>query len=211
MRVAIIGSGQVGQALGRGFAARGHETRMASRDPASQTVQSWVHEIGANASAGGHADAARWCELAVLAPSWQGAASAVTATEDGLAGKIVIDVTNPLSDGALAIGHSDSAGETVQRWLPHSSVVKAFNILNFADMVDPDYPTGTPTMFIAGDDDAAKHVVTGILESFGWKDVDDLGGIQAARLTEALAMLWITHGMRAGTWRHAISLLRPRE
>lgn len=77
-------------------------------------------------------------------------------------------------------------------------------------MVDPTYRSGTPTMFIAGNDDAAKHVVTGILESFGWSDVVDLGGIEAARLTESLAMLWITCGLLAGgSWRHAISLLRP--
>ncbi|MGI8846913.1 MAG: NADPH-dependent F420 reductase [Candidatus Dormibacteria bacterium] len=210
MRVAIIGTGQVGQALGRGFVSRGHETRLASRTPGSDVVQAWLRENGDHSSAGTPAEAARWCELAVLATNWEGVEASTQACAPTLGGKTVIDVTNPLRDGRLELGHTDSGGEAVQRWLPDSHVVKAFNILNFGDMVDPTYRSGTPTMFMAGNDDAAKHVVTGILESFGWSDVVDLGGIEAARLTESLAMLWITCGLRAGgSWRHAISLLRP--
>lgn len=210
MRVAVIGSGNVAQALASGFAARGHETRLLSRDPQSETVRAWVAGAGSGAGATTHADGAAWCELAVLATSWSGVESALGLCGAGnLAGKVVVDVTNPLKDGGLAVGFDDSAGETVQRLLPESRVVKSWNILNFADMVEPSYPDGTPTMFIAGDDDAAKATVTEILHAFGWADVVDLGGIEGARLLESLAMLWITVGARSGTWRHAFSLLRP--
>lgn len=212
MRVAVIGSGNVARALATGFAERGHETRLVSRDPESEAAREWVAAAGPPAAATTHAEGARWCELAVLATSWSGAEAALRLCgPENLAGKVVIDVTNPLGEAGLAIGFDDSAGETVQRLLPGARVVKAWNILNFNDMVDPHYPEGTPTMLIAGDDEAAKSVVTGILESFGWSDVVDLGGIEGARLTEAMAMTWITVGRRLGTWRHAFSLLRPAQ
>ena len=212
MRVAVIGSGNVAQALASGMAARGHETRLLSRDPESETVRAWVSAAGENAGASSHGDGAAWCELAVLATSWTGTQAAIELCGSAnLAGKVLVDVTNPLKDGGLAIGFDDSAGETVQRWLPEAKVVKAWNILNFNDMIEPRYASGAPTMFIAGNDEGAKATVTGLLHSTGWTDVVDLGGIEGARLTEALAMVWIAAGRQLGTWRHAFSLLRPTD
>jgi predicted dinucleotide-binding enzyme len=181
---------------------------MLSRTPESEAVQAWLRDAGDNASAGSHAEGASWCELAVLATAWTGAADAIELCSAGnLAGKIVIDVTNPLAPGSVEPG--SSAGETVQRWLPESKVVKSFNIVNNQDMVEPSYPSGTPTMLIAGDDDSAKSTVTALLHSFGWEDVIDLGGIDTARLTEGLVALWVRTGQRVGTWRLAFSVLRP--
>jgi predicted dinucleotide-binding enzyme len=128
-----------------------------------------------------------------------------------MAGKVVIDVTNPLDHSTmpprLAIGHTDSAGETVQRMLPDAKVVKAFNIVGNPHMFRPDFPGGRPTMFIAGNDDGAKKMVTDILTAFGWESID-IGGIEGSRLLEPLAMLWITYYFRTNTGNHAFKLLR---
>ncbi|MGH7529178.1 MAG: NADPH-dependent F420 reductase, partial [Gemmatimonadales bacterium] len=196
--VGILGTGQVGQSLARGFEKYGHEVRLGSRDPARP-----------------YADAARFGEIAVLCTRWDGTENALRlAGPDNLAGKVVIDVTNPLGAGssgpALAVGFDDSGGEHVQRWLPGSRVVKALNIINQAYMVDPQFPGGPPDMFIAGNDAAAKRTVTEILRQFGWP-VMDIGGIEGARLLESLAMLWITIGVRRGRWDHAWKLLREED
>lgn len=213
MRVGILGSGDVGRALGRGFAAkRDDEVMIGSRSP--EKLADWSAGVGGNAATGSFEDAASHAELAVLATGWSGTESAIgLAGPDNLEGKVVIDVTNPLVFGdegppALALGHTDSAGEQVQRWLPESRVVKAFNIVGNPYMVDPELPGGPPTMFIAGDDSDAKDTVTGICADFGWPDVSDLGGIEMSRYLEPLAMVWIVHGFHSGSWDHALRLLR---
>jgi 8-hydroxy-5-deazaflavin:NADPH oxidoreductase len=95
----------------------------------------------------------------------------------------------------------------VQRWLPQSKVVKAFNCVGNAHMFRPQFAGGPPDMFIAGNDAGAKQSVTDILKSFGWNTID-LGGIDASRYLEALAMIWILYGVRTNTWNHAFKLLR---
>ncbi|MGI0036654.1 MAG: NADPH-dependent F420 reductase, partial [Nitrososphaera sp.] len=107
----------------------------------------------------------------------------------------------------LAVGQTDSAGETVQRLLPQAKVVKAFNIVGNAHMVHPDFPGGPPTMFICGNDNEAKRTVEMILDSFGWEIVD-IGGIEGSRYLEALAMLWIAYYFRTNNADHAFKLLR---
>ena len=212
-RIGILGTGDVGQALGKGFCELGHEVRMGSRDPASDKVGAWVAANGDRASAGTFAAAAEFAEVAVVATLWSGTESALRlAGPDRLAGKVVIDATNPLAFApnappALAIGHTDSAGEQVQRWLPAARVVKAFNIVGNAHMVHPQFPGGPPDMFICGNDDDAKRVVTEICVAFGWQ-VIDVGGIAGARLLEPLCLLWIQYGLRSGSWNHAFKLLR---
>ena len=213
MRVGVLGSGNVGRALGRGFVAkRDDEVMIGSRTP--EKLDDWSAEVGENAATGTFAEAASHAELAVLATGWGGTESAIgLAGPANLAGKVVIDVTNPLTFSGegppeLALGHTDSGGEQVQRWLPESCVVKAFNIVGNPYMVDPDLPDGPPTMFIAGDDAEAKDTVAGVLADFGWPDVSDLGGIEMSRYLEPLAMVWIVHGFRAGSWDHALRLLR---
>ncbi len=212
MRIGIIGSGVVGQALGLGFVALGHDVRMGTREPGGEKVQAWLAKAGPKASAGSVAEAADFGEVVVLATAWSGTHSAVMAANPArLAGKVVVDVTNPLDFSAgrprLAVAGDDSGGEQVQSWLPLARVVKAFNIVGNAHMFKPDFPGGPPDMFICGNDEAAKETVTGILKDFGWP-VIDLGGIESARLLESLAMAWITYGFRNGTWNHAFKLLR---
>jgi predicted dinucleotide-binding enzyme len=212
MRIGVLGTGIVGQVLGAGFASHGHQVMMGSRDPKQDKVQAWVQSTGAAASAGTFAEAAAFGEVAVLATSWEGAESALAlAGPEQLAGKVVIDATNPLdfSQGVpprMAVAGNDSAGETVQRRLPGARVVKAFNIAGNAHMVHPEFPGGPPDMFICGDDDAAKGTVTGLLKSFGWP-VIDLGGIASSRYLEAMAMVWILYFFKTGTGNHAFKML----
>ena len=213
MKIGILGTGEVGQTLGVGFVNLGHEVKMGSRDPNQEKVKAWLKKAGAKASAGTFAEAAAFGELAVLCTIWSGAENAIRlAGPHNLAGKVVIDTTNPLDFSAgvppkLAVGHTDSAGEQVQRWLPDSRVVKAFNIVGSPHMVKPEFPGGPPDMFICGNDDQAKEAVTDLLKAFGWS-VIDMGGIEGARYLEPLAMVWIRHFFRVNSVNHAFKLLR---
>jgi 8-hydroxy-5-deazaflavin:NADPH oxidoreductase len=213
MHVGILGSGNVGQALGLGFAKLGHEAKIGSRDGKSDKLKDWLGKAGKKASTGTFEETAHFADIAVLATLWSGTENALKlAKAENLAGKLVIDVTNPLVMEAnqpprLALGHTDSGGEQVQRWLPLSKVVKAFNTVGNAHMVNPSFPGGPPDMFICGDDAAAKQTVAGICKNFGW-GVVDAGGIDGARLLEPLCILWVMHGIRTGSWNHAFKLLQ---
>jgi predicted dinucleotide-binding enzyme len=213
MKIGILGTGDVGRALGNAFIALGHEVMMGSRDAHNEKAGAWASTSGINASTGTFAVAAKFGEVVVLALSWSGAENALKlADSDNLAGKVVIDAMNPLRYESgklptLALGHTDSAGEQVQRWLPSARVVKAFNSVGFAHMFKPDFPGGPPDMFICGNDDAAKQTVTAILKDFGWSTID-IGGIEGSRVLEPLCILWVGYGMRTGTWNHAFKLLR---
>ncbi len=212
MRVGILGSGDVGQALGTGFATLGYDVKIGSREPKSDKLEAWRSRAGGLASTGTFAEAAAHGEMAVLATAWSGAREALDlAPLANLAGKVVIDVTNPLAPGptgpGLALGHTDSGGEQVQRWLPDSRVVKAFNTVGNAHMFRPEFPGGPPDMFICGNDDPAKKVVGQICEDFGWS-VIDIGGIEGARVLEPLCILWVIYAIRNGSRDHAFRLLR---
>src|SRR5438128_1240628 len=168
MKIGILGSGVVGQALGTGFATLGHDVKIGTRRPEDDKLKLWVRQTGAKGSVASPGEAARFAEVAVLATAWSGTENAIRlADPKNLAGKVVIDVTNPLKPTptnpfALALGFDDSGGEQVQRWLPQARVVKAFNIVRNSLMVDPKLPGGPPDMFIAGDDAAPKQHVTRI-------------------------------------------------
>lgn len=213
MRIGILGSGDVGQVLGAGFAGLGHEVKLGTRDPNQGKVKAWVERTGHGVSAGTFDEVATFAEVAVLATLWEGTENAIRrAGPANLTGKVVIDATNPLdfSRGVpptLAIGHTNSGGEEVQRWLPQSRVVKAFNTVGNPHMVKPQFPGGPPDMFICGNDDQAKQTVTELLKSFGWS-VIDLGGIEMSRHLEPLAMIWILYFFKTGTGNHAFKLLR---
>ena len=213
MKIGILGTGDVGQALGIGFANLGHDVKMGSRDPHQEKVKAWVNKAGAKASAGAFAEAAAFGELAVLCTIWTGAENAIHLAEPrNLAGKVVIDTVNPLdfSGGIppkLAVGHTDSAGEQIQRWLPDSQVVKAFNIIGSGHMFKPEFPGGPPDMLICGNNDKAKEAVTDLLKAFGWS-VIDIGDMECARYLEPLAMVWIRHFFRVNSVNHAFKLLR---
>lgn len=215
MRIGVLGTGVVGQTLGTGLAARGHAVMLGTRDPSAQKVIEWKERTGAGAAVGTFDEAAAFGDLAVLATGWTGTEQALQlAGPDRLAGKVVIDVTNPLdfSTGApqLALGHTDSGGEQVQRWLPEARVVKALNIIGAHHMIDPSFAEGAPDMFICGDDDGAKAEVTAILASIGWPGdhVFDIGGIEGARLLEPMCILWVVYAQRTGAWDHAFKMVR---
>ena len=212
MKIGVLGTGQVGQLLGSSLVGLGYEVMIGSRDPHSQKAIDWVAHAAGGSSAGTLAEAASFGQIVVLATNWSGTANAIElAGLANFAGKIVIDVTNPLKDGPngpeLALGFNDSAGETVQRLLPAAKVVKAWNHVPAALMVSPHLLGETADMFICGNDAAAKQKVTMIMKAFGCP-VIDLGGIEQARLTEALAGLWCRYMVISGDWQHAFKLIR---
>jgi len=213
IKVGILGSGDVGKALARGFLGLGHEVRIGSREP--EKLAEWTASAGERASAGTFEETASFGDVIVLATLGTGTESAIDL--GGVAnfdGKVVIDATNPLdfSSGApkLFVGHTDSLGERVQRKVPKARVVKAFNTVGNALMVNPDLPGGPPDMFLAGNDEAAKKLVSQICHHFGW-GVADIGGIEGARHLEAMCMTWVLYGSKNGIWTHAFKLLRKDE
>jgi predicted dinucleotide-binding enzyme len=196
LRIGILGAGQVGPALAAGFTEHGHEVRVGNR----------------NGDAGGtYAEVAGWAELCFLAVVGTAAVDVVEGVADQLRGKVLVDATNPLdfSTGRaeLFVRGDDSLGEQVQRAAPQVRVVKGYNTVNNALMVDPRLPGAPPTMFLAGNDPAAKSTVTMLLAETGW-DAADLGGIECSRELESLCMLWVRVGVQTGTWGHAFRLLR---
>jgi 8-hydroxy-5-deazaflavin:NADPH oxidoreductase len=213
MKIGILGTGDVARALAIGFAGLDHQVKLGTREPGSDKVKELLAKIGHKATAGTFSEAAAFGDVVVLATLWTGTENAIRlAGPANFSGKVVIDATNPLvllpgTPLALALGHTDSGGEQVQRWLPGARVVKAFNTAGHAHMVNPSFPGGPPDMFIAGNDADAKKVVTGILTAFGWSTID-AGGIEGARLLEPLCLLWVGYAFATGTWNHAFKLLR---
>jgi predicted dinucleotide-binding enzyme len=213
--IAILGNGVVGIALAKGFEAMGLRVVFGTRDVKSAKTREALLAVPGS-SAASYAEAARAGDAIVVALPWTGLAETLQAAgPDNFAGKLVIDPSNPLdfSNGAprLALGFSDSAGETVQRLLPKAKVVKAFNIISSVHMVRPRLADGAPDMFIAGNDEGAKREIGRILEAFGWRRAVDLGDIAASRLLEPLAMTWITYAFRSDHWTHAFSLLGRKD
>lgn len=213
--VAILGTGAVGVALAGGFAADGWRVVFGTRDANGDKAREALAAVP-GATAASHAQAARAGDIAVVALPYAGLRQGLEeAGAANFAGKLVIDPSNPLdfSTGAprLALGFSDSAGELVQRLLPDAKVVKAFNTIGAGLMVRPAFAHGAPDMLIAGNDEGAKREVARILEAFGWRKPVDLGGIDASRLLEPLAMAWIAYGVRNGHWTHGFSVLGRKD
>jgi 8-hydroxy-5-deazaflavin:NADPH oxidoreductase len=210
MHVGILGSGDVGKAIARGFASRGHTVTIASRQPGKLTE--FVREHRDKLHAATFEETARAGDLLVLATAFDVAKDAIDlAGTANFAGKVLIDLTNPVKfeqgkPPTLSLSGNDSAGESVQRWLPDANVVKSFNTVGHAQFVEPKFPNGPPTMFVAGNDDKAKNTVEQIAESFGWLVVD-AGTIEASRYLEAMAMLWISYTIRTGNAQHAFKWL----
>lgn len=211
MKVGILGSGDVAKSLGMGFIKHGHETMLGTRS--AHKLATWAQE-NAPARVGSFAEAAAFAELCVLAVSGRVAAQALSSAQPAnLAGKVVIDATNPIAEsppvnGLLKFYTSldDSQMERLQREFPQLRFVKAFNSVGKAAMVDPVFAAGKPTMFICGNDAAAKKLVESVLGQFGW-DTADMGSVEAARAIEPLCMLWCLPGFLRGEWTHAFKLL----
>jgi len=213
MRVGILGTGDVGKALGNGFVTLGHDVKMGSREAKNEKALAWARELGGKASVGTFADAASFGDIVVLATLGVANQSALKmAGPETLRGKIVIDTTNPLDFSAgmppkLAVSGNDSGGERVQRLLPGAHVVKAFNTVGNAFMFRPSFPGGPPDMFFCGNNDDAKQKVVAILRDFGWGIVD-VGGIESSRYLEAMCMVWVLSGIYTNSWTHAFKLLK---
>jgi hypothetical protein len=211
MKIGILGSGAVAKSLAGGFLKHGHEVMLGTRDRAK--LQEWGAQ-NPRGAVGQFADAAAFGEVIVLAVKGAVAADALRAGGvSNLAGKTVIDATNPIADapptnGVLKFFTSldDSLMERLQREFGNARFVKAFNSVGNACMVNPKFAGGKPTMFICGNDDAAKRTVTGILEQFGW-EIADMGKAEAARAIEPLCMLWCIPGFLRQDWVHAFKLL----
>jgi hypothetical protein len=190
MTIAIIGTGSVGAALGRGWAAAGHAVVFGSRHPQSDDVQNLIADIGVRAEAASPDEAAAAAEVVALAVPWGAAQSAVKGL-GSLRGTILIDCTNPLAAGLQpAVGGDTSGAEEIARWAEGARVVKAFNTTGANNMIDPDY-AGTPlSMFVCSDDADAKSTVAQLAEDLGFEAVD-AGPLDRARLLEPMARLWI--------------------
>jgi len=211
MKVGILGSGDVAKALAAGFMQHGHTVMLGTRNPSKLEDWDWKNRGGI---VGSIPDTARFGEILVLAV--KGTASSEVLQAAGLtnlAGKTIIDATNPISDAPPTNGvlHffttlEDSLLERLQREFPAAKFVKAFNSVGYDFMVGPTFQGGKPTMFICGNDDAAKKTVTGILDQFGW-ETSDMGKVEAARAIEPLCLLWCIPGFLRNDWSHAFKML----
>jgi predicted dinucleotide-binding enzyme len=206
VRIAVIGAGNVGRALGGAWRKAGHEIRYGLRKPADPKYADL-----APAKLETPADAARDCEVVVLATPWQQTEAAVQSLGN-LTGKIVIDCTNPLGMGldglSLVLGHRMSGGEFVAQWLRGASVFKAFNTTGASNMAGASGYKVRPAMFVAGDDAGKKKQVMGLAADIGFDPID-AGPLRNARLLEPLAMLWIDQAMSRGAGQDfAFALVR---
>jgi NADPH-dependent F420 reductase len=192
MRIAIIGAGNVGNALGGGWASAGHEIVFGVRDPNDAKVQGVVRSVGGRARAETVRDAVAQGDIVTLATPWAATKDALTAA-GSLSGKILVDATNPLTPdlSGLVLGHTTSAAEQVAAWTPGAKVVKAFNTIGAQHMTNPRFGDQRASMFLCGDDAAAKQVVAGLATALGFEPVD-AGPLTQARLLEPLALLWIS-------------------
>ena len=211
MKIGILGSGDVGKTLAAGFLKHGHNVTIGTRTP--EKLAEWGRNYPTGQIANPDASA-KFAEVVVLAVKGTAARDALLAAGvSNLAGKIVIDATNPIEDAPPVNGVlkffsdlNDSLMERLQREFSQARFVKAFNSVGAACMVNPQFKAGAPTMFICGDDDAAKKTVSGILTQFGWETAD-MGKAEAARAIEPLCMLWCIPGFLRNDWSHAFKLL----
>jgi len=213
MKIGILGSGDVGKSFARAFSSLGHDVKIGSRTP--EKLNDFVAQAGPRVTASTFKETARFGDVIVVATLGVGTQEAITlADPENFSGKVTIDATNPLefSPGGppkLAVGHTDSLGERVQRWAPKAKVVKAFNTVGNPLFFKPQFPGGPPDMFMCGNDADAKKRVSQICSDFGWGAID-IGGIESSRYLEPMCMTWVLHGILSGTWNHAFKMLHAR-
>jgi predicted dinucleotide-binding enzyme len=214
MKIGIIGSGAVGQTLGGAFLKEGHKVVLGTRDTGKEEIIKWKKE-NPGGEVGSFADAARAGEILVLAVGGSVTEEAIRLSgTEHFSGKVVIDTTNPIATAPPVNGVlryftdlENSLMERTQRLLPEAKLVKAFNSVGNAFMYKPNFPGGKPTMFICGNDDSARKIVTELLTQFGW-ETEDMGKAEAARAIEPLCMLWCIPGLARHQWTHAFKLLK---
>jgi predicted dinucleotide-binding enzyme len=212
MKVGVLGSGEVAKTMASGFLKHGHQVTVGSGTP--DKLAAW-----AASNPQGHtstfAAAAEFGELLVLAVKGSAASKVLRlARERNLAGKAVVDACNPIADAPPSNGvlrfFTDinlSLMEQLQSEFPDAHFVKAFNSIGAHFMINPQFEGGMPTMFICGNNAAAKKAVTGILDQFGWETAD-MGAAESARAIEPLCMLWCLPGFLRNEWTHAFKLLK---
>jgi 8-hydroxy-5-deazaflavin:NADPH oxidoreductase len=213
MRIGVLGTGMVGNAIGSKLVALGHEVRMGARDAANEKAAAWAAAQGARASHGTFADAAELGELVFNCTNGNASLDVLrSAGAERLAGKVLVDVANPLdfSHGfppSLTVCNTDSLGERIQRELPEARVVKTLNTMNALVMVEPSRVPGRHDVFVSGNDPDAKARVVALLREFGWSAPIDLGDIATARGTEMLLPIWVRlyAAMKTGDFNFAIA------
>lgn len=212
-KIGILGSGVVAKALGTGFIKHGYDVMLGTSD--ATKLADWQAQSGGKV--GSFADAAAFGEMLVLAVKGFHAESALQrAGLDNLAGKTVLDATNPIDEKAAPQNGvlpfftdiNYSLMERLQAAAPSAHFVKCFSCVGNHLMVDPQLPGGPPTMFICGNNSEAKQETTTLLHGIGW-EVEDMGAVEAARAIEPLCILWCIPGFRENRWVHAFKLLKP--
>lgn len=202
MDIGVLGSGMVGETLGSGLVKLGHTVMMGTRSPAKPEAVDWAGAHGMHARYGTFADAAAFGEIVFNCTNGEKSLAALEMAGAGnLAGKVLVDVANPLDFSAgmpptLTVCNTDSLGERIQRAYPDTRVVKALNTVNCVLMLDPGLLAEDTDLFLCGDDTEAKKSVIALLKAAGWKRFIDLGGIKAARATEMMVIVWV-HAMQA--------------
>jgi 8-hydroxy-5-deazaflavin:NADPH oxidoreductase len=207
MRIAIIGAGSVGATLGQGWLKAGEDVIWGLRNPADPKYAALPKD-----KIKSPADAARAAEIVVIATPW-GATEAAVKGLGNLAGKIVIDCTNPLGMGPnglqLVLGHDTSAGEQVAGWAPGAAVFKTLNTTGANNMANAARYQVRPMMLVAGDDAGKKPAVMALVATLGFEPVD-AGPLVNARLLEPFGMVWIDQAMKRGRGRDfAFALVKP--
>jgi 8-hydroxy-5-deazaflavin:NADPH oxidoreductase len=199
MKVGVLGTGMVGNAIGTKLVELGHEVTMGAREQGNERALAWAGEAGESGHASSFLGAAEFGELVVNATAGTASLEALEqAGAEQLEDKVLLDVANPLDPDAgspppLAFCNTESLGERIQTAFPSARVVKALNTVNAAVMVDPGRLAEPTSIFVCGEDSVAKSQVRELLEAFGWpaESVLDLGGIAAARGTEMYLPLWL--------------------
>jgi 8-hydroxy-5-deazaflavin:NADPH oxidoreductase len=211
MRITVVGTGTAGRTLAAGLGALGHDVVVATRDPEATSARpEWDDGLRPLVPLPGAADDA---DLVVNATAGVASLEALQALGD-LTGKIVLDVSNPLDFSAgfpprLAVKDTDSLAEQLQRGLPGARVVKALNTMTAGVMLEPGLVgDGGTTVFVAGDDEEARAIVTRLLEAAGWRDVLDLGPLEAARGMEMWLPLWLRIMGALGTASFNLKIVR---
>lgn len=209
MKIAIIGAGNVGGSLGKGWAAKGHQILFGVREPQSPKIRSLLQSVGSNGQAVKLQEAASSAEVVLVATPWSATQEALRMAGN-LKGKVVVDCTNPLAAdlSGLLLDHTTSAAEQIAEWVPGARVVKAFNTTGAGNMLNPQFGSEKASMFICGSEAAAKATVARLAEDLGF-DVVDAGPLASARLLEPLALLWIRLAYQQGMGTNiAMKLLR---
>jgi hypothetical protein len=209
MKIAVLGAGNVGGTLGKGWAKAHHQIVLGVRDPQAEKVQVLLTQTGNQASASTVLDAVKDADVLVLATPWQAAQAALESAGD-LTGKVLLDVTNPLTENfsALTMGYTTSGAEQLSAWAPGAKIYKVFNQTGWETMANPVFDNGKAVMFVAGDDPEGKVIALQLATELGFEAID-VGPLTEARWLEPLAMLWIKLASVYGQGRDvAFALLR---